>query len=75
MSDDILPNIIEIQWNQFKLSSGHQTLMCEHPGSLRKAWKIQEKFKYCNSAKPGTYIMFPLKVSKHTKFEVSNWKI
>ena len=28
---------IEIQWKQLKLSSGHQALMTEHPGSSRKA--------------------------------------
>ena len=27
----------EIQWKQLKLSSEHQALMTEHPGSLRKA--------------------------------------
>ena len=36
-----------------KLSSGHQTLMTEHPSSLRKVWKIGEKYKYWNSANPG----------------------
>ena len=30
-----IPTIIEIQWKQFKLSSVQQTLMSEHPGSLR----------------------------------------
>ena len=34
-----IPNIIKIHWKQFKLSSGHQTLVTEHPGSLRKNLK------------------------------------
>ena len=68
-----MPNIIGIHSKQVKLSSGHQTLMSEHPGSLRKAKKNREKYKYWNSAKPRTYIMFPPELSKHTKFEGSNW--
>ena len=32
-----ITNIFEIQSKQFKLLSGHQTLMSKHPGSLRKA--------------------------------------
>ena len=31
------PIKVEIQWKQFRLSSGHQALMTEHPDSLRKA--------------------------------------
>ena len=49
--------------------------MSEQPGSLRKAEKIWEKYKYRNVAKPWTYIMCPHKVSLHTKFEGSWWKI
>ena len=70
-----IPNIIEIHWKQLKLSSGHQILMSEHPGSLTKVQKIREKYKYWNSAKLGTYIMYPHKVSYHAMFEGSSWTI
>ena len=64
----ILTQVIHLQKKmnsnkkQFKLLSGQQVLMTEHPDSLRKAQKIQERYKYWNSAKPGTYIMCPHKV-------------
>ena len=34
---DTYTKIIEIQWKQLKLLSGHQALMTEQPGSLRQA--------------------------------------
>ena len=43
----------------------------------RAAWsqlKIGDWYKYWNSAKPGTYIMCPHKVSYHTKLEGSSCK-
>ena len=73
--NDTIAEKIEIWWKEFKLSSGHQALMTEHPGSLRKVQKIWKKYKYWKSAKPGTYIMCPHKVSWNIKFEGSRWKI
>ena len=34
---DTYTKIIEIQWKQLNLLSGHQALMIEQPGLLRKA--------------------------------------
>ena len=48
--------------------------MTKHPGSLRKVSKIGEKYKYWNSAEPGTDIMCPYKVSLDIKFEGSSLK-
>ena len=45
------------------------------PRFIKKSVKIQEKYKYLNSAKPQTNIMFPHKVSLNVKFEGSSWKI
>ena len=71
---DLDPNDISLKSNE-KLLSGHQTLMTEHQGSLRKVYKIWEKYKYYNFAIPGTYIMCHHKVSINLKFEGSSWKI
>ena len=38
-------------------------------------WTPRFKYKYWNSAKPGTYIMCPHKGSLNIKFESSSWKI
>ena len=49
--------------------------MTEHKASLRKAYKIREKYKYWNAAKSGTYIMCVHEVSLYIKFEGSSWKM
>ena len=67
------------KWNQMKTihiivrtsTTHHRT-----PRFIKESVKkTQEKYKYWNSAEPGTYIMWPHKASLNFKFEGSNWKI